>query len=147
MAGALGAVLVVVALPVLVYLSVRTGDLARVQVADGAVIVRARGLNRLWALKTEVRVPLSEVSAVRLGVARRSVPSGFRVPGTYVPGLIQAGTYRRSGEKSFWLVGRTSTVTVIECRGGPFDRIVLQLSSETGEELRHAVGSGPPEVS
>jgi hypothetical protein len=141
--GLVVAVLIILALPILIYFSVRTGDLARVDLADDVVIVRPRGLNRLWALKSEVRVPLSNVSEVHLDVPRRSVPSGFRMPGTAFPGLIQAGTYRRKGEKSFWLVGRTSKVTVIECLRGRFDRIVLQLRDETAVELRRVVSSGP----
>ncbi len=146
MGGLLGAALLVVGLPVLVYLSVRTGDLARVEVADGALVVRPRGLNRLWAFRIEVRVPLSQVSEVHSDVARKSVGSGLRVLGTYVPGLVQAGRFRSKGESSFWLVGRTSRVTVIDCRGGRFDRIVLQVSEDTVATLRRAVsgvsGSG-----
>ena len=141
MADLLLAALAIMAVPVLAYVSVRTGDLARVEVADDELIIRPRGLNRLWALKSEVRVPLSQVSDVRVDVPRRSLPSGFRVPGTYVPGLIQAGTYRRRGETSFWLVGRTPTVTVVDAPGGRFDRIVLQLSDTAATELRRAVGT------
>ncbi len=135
------------ALPVLAYLSVRKGDLAYVEITDDSLVVRPRGLNRVWALKGEVRIPLSQVSGVRTDVIRRDVPSGFRVPGTYIPGVIQAGTYRKSGEKSFWLVGRTPTVTVIECPGAAFDRIVLQLSANAVDELRRVVRTGPPSSS
>ncbi len=137
--GVLAVAAAIGALPALAYLSVRRGELARVEVVDGSLVVRPRGLNRLWALKPEVRVPVSHITDVRTGVARRSVPSGFRMPGTYVPGVIQAGTYRSRGERSFWLVGRTPTVTVIECRDGPFNRIVLQLSDDAADELRRAV--------
>ncbi len=117
----------------------RTPDLARVDVADGFLIVRPRGLNRLWALKAEVRVPLAQVSEVHASVARRDVPARFRTLGTYVPGLIQAGSYRTKGERSFWVVGRASTVTVIDCPGARFDRIVLQLSAKTAAELLQAL--------
>lgn len=141
-AGLLGAVLVIVALAALIYVSVRPEDLARVEVADGALVVRARGLNRLWALRAQLRIPLSEVSHVRRDVARETVPSGLRMPGTYVPGLVQAGTYRRGGERSFWLVGRTRKVTVIECPGSKVDRIVLQLSDETAAGLAAMVRPG-----
>ncbi len=64
------------------------------------------------------------------------------MPGTYVPGLIQAGTYRRRGEKSFWLVGRSPKVTVVDCPGGRFDRIVLQLTDKAAAELGRAVSGG-----
>ena len=144
-AVAYGAVLVIAvlgALAAVTYLSVRTGDLARADLADGVLVVRPRGLNRLWSFKREVRVPLSEIAQVDRDVARRSVPSGFRMPGTYLPGLIQAGTYRRKGEKSFWLVGRTPTVTVVECPGSRFDRLVLQLGNETAAQVERAVSSG-----
>lgn len=143
MGGPLMVVLVVVALALLVYLSGRTGNLLRVDVADGALAVRPRGLNRLWAMKGEVRVPLAHVSQVRTNVDRRTVPSGWRLPGTYVPGLLQAGTYRTKGERSFWLVGRARNVTVIDCAGGRFARIVLQLSQDTADELRRAVSNTP----
>ncbi len=139
--GPIAAASVIVGLPVLVYLSVRGEDLARVDVTGGVLVVRPRGLNRVWAMKGQVRVPLAQVSEVRTHVDRRSVPSGWRVPGTYVPGLILAGTYRLKGERSFWLVGRAAEVTVVECRGGRFDRIVLQLSDETAGNLQRAVTS------
>jgi len=129
--------------PAALYLSVRSGDLARVDVSGGELVVRPRGLVRLWAVKNEVRVPLADVASVRLDVDRRQVPSGWRVPGTYVPGVIQAGTYRRRGEKSFWLVGRTRRVTVIECRpGSRYDRIVLQVAGGTAARLAGALPQG-----
>jgi hypothetical protein len=117
----------------------RTRDLAEVEVTDGTLTVRPRGLNRLWAFKREVRVPVAQISGVRTGVARQSIPSRLRTLGTYVPGLIQAGTFRGKGERSFWLVGRTRTVTVVDCPGGRFDRIVLQLADASAERLRRAV--------
>ncbi len=138
--GLLAVILAIAAVPVLVYLSVRTDELAQVRVVDGVIVIRPRGLNRLWAFRTELRVPVSSVSAVRTDVPRRGVPSGFRMPGTYVPGLIQAGTYRRKGEKSFWLAGRSRTVTVIECRDAKFDRVVLQLRHGAVDELLHVAG-------
>ncbi len=143
MGSLLMVVLVVAALALLAYLSVRTGDLARVDVVDGALTVRPRGLNRVWAMKGAVRVPLDQVSQIRTGVDRRRVPNGWRLPGTYIPGLIQAGTYRTKGERSFWLVGRAREVTVIDCAGGRFAHVVLQLSEDTAGELRRAVSNRP----
>ncbi len=136
-------ILIVLGPPALMYASVRKGHLAEVDVAEDGLVVRPRRLNRLWAFKGEVRVPLSQIRELRAGVDRRSVPSGLRVPGTAVPGIIQAGTYRRKGQRSFWLVGRTRTVTVIECSGGRFDRIVLQLDDDEVAKLRRALGSLP----
>ena len=132
---------IILAFPALIYASVRKGVLAETDVADDTLVVRPLGLNRVWALKGEVRVPLSQISEVRPHVDRTQVRSGLRVPGTSFPGLIQAGTYRSQGQKSFWLVGRTRQVTVIECAGGKFDRIVLQLSDKRVEELRRALNS------
>ncbi len=118
------------------------GARARVEMEGGELVVRPRGLNRLWAFKGEVRIPLAAITEVRRDVSRTSVPSGLRVPGTYVPGVIQAGTYRRKGERSFWLVGRTRTVTVVECPGARYDRVVLELGDDEAAALREALATG-----
>ena len=141
-AGVLGVVLVVARALALMSLSFRGGALARVDVADGALVVRPRGLNRLCAMKGEVRVPVAAIGEVRGEVDRKSVPGGLRLPGTYVPGLIQAGTYRTRGEKSFWLVGQADKVTVVECPGARYERLVLQLDDDAAADLLRAVDPG-----
>lgn len=144
MAGTVGAVAVVVVvlglvfgIPVLIWVSAG-GDLADIGVEEGDLVVRPHRLNRVWALAREVRVPVLSITDVRTGVPRRQAPSGWRV-GTYLPGVMQAGTFRWRGRRSFWLVGRTSAVTVVDCPGARFDHLVLDLPADQALALRRSI--------
>ena len=50
---------------------------------------------------------------------------GMRLPGTYLPGVIAAGTYYNNGDKQFVAVARKTHLVVIERAEGGFARIVL----------------------
>ena len=55
------------------------------------------------------------------------MPRGLQVPGTYLPRILTAGTFRKGGEKSYWLVARGREVLVIELDGERYDRLVLDV--------------------
>src|SRR5438046_1354251 len=111
-----------------IWASVADSDLADVTVKGRAVVIVPKGLNRLWAVKSFIRVPLTAVAAARRGPDARSLPRGLRMPGTAVPGLIIAGTYRRSGHRSFWLFHRGRNAVVLETPGWTYERIVVEVA-------------------
>ncbi|MGB3055549.1 MAG: hypothetical protein WBB52_11920 [Acidimicrobiales bacterium] len=107
---------------------------------DDRLLVRPVGFMRFWALSRGVDVPVTAVSAV--GVAdRNSVRIGFRAPGTYLPGVMTAGTYRSHGEKDLWLVGRARQVVVISLHDEAFTNLVVQVEDPEAavEALRAAM--------
>ncbi len=56
-----------------------------------------RGLHKVWALKSRLRIPLAHIRAVHADpTTARRLPVGLRLPGTHAPGLITAGSYRES---------------------------------------------------
>ncbi len=99
------------------------------------LVVRLSGGDVVWAMAREVRVPRALVRSVEV-VDRRSLPPGLRLMGTYVPGLIAAGRFRRRGQRSFWVVRRAPRVLVVECPGARFDRLVLQVPDPHAEVAR-----------
>lgn len=93
---------------------------------DDRLLVRPVGFMRFWALSSGIDVPLGAVTSV--GVAeRRAVRLGFRAPGTYLPGVMTAGTYRSHGERDLWMVGRAPRVVVISLHGQRFTNVVVQV--------------------
>lgn len=107
---------------------------------DDRLLVRPVGFMRFWALSNGIDVPLTAVTDV--GVAdRKAVRIGFRAPGTYLPGVMTAGTYRSHGEKDLWLVGRTTRVVVITLHGERFTNVVAQVEDPEAavEALRAAM--------
>jgi hypothetical protein len=116
-------------------------NLAAVGVShDDRLLVRPVGLVRLWALSSGVEVPVTSV--VDVGVSRpREVPRGYRLPGTHLPGVMTAGTYRSHGDKALWMVGRNQEVLVIELTGERYRHLVLGVEDPhaANEALRAAM--------
>jgi hypothetical protein len=107
---------------------------------DDRLLVRPVGLVRVWALSKGVEVPVTSI--VDVGVSdRRDVAMGFRAPGTHLPGLMTAGTFRRRGEKDLWMVGRNPRVLVIELMGERYRHLILGVEDPEAatEALRAAL--------
>ena len=127
-------------------------------VVDGAVLrVSFSGASLVWALRRRLEVPLAHVRGVRIGPRRalqRQRPA-LRLPGTWVPGVITAGTFRtwsgRDG-KQLWDVRRGDDVLVVDLDHDPYARIVLEVADPqaTAAAIDHAIAArrtppgGPP---
>lgn len=121
-------------------------------VRDGVLEARILGLHKLWALKSRIRVPLSKVRAVRHDPGATLPWTALRMPGTYVPGAITAGTYRLGRRKEFWDVVRRDRVVVIELEDAGYDRLVVEVADpiaavRTIEAARRAQGPSGDDAS
>ena len=106
---------------------------------DDRLLVRPVGAMRFWALSKGIDVPISSVADV--GVEdRKAALRGWRAPGTYLPGVMIAGTYRSHGEKDLWFVGSAPQVLVIELVGEDYRHVVVQVEDPEAavEALRAA---------
>ena len=116
-------------------------NLAAVGVSpDDRLLVRPVGLVRLWALSSGVEVPITAV--VDVGVSERTeLVRGQRWPGTHLPGVLTAGTFRTRGEKALWMVGRNEKVLVIELTDEKYRHLVLGVEDPAAatEALRAAM--------
>ena len=103
-------------------------NLAAIGIHDDRLLVRPVGLVRLWALSKGVDVPIASV--VDVGIhPKRGLLRGWRAPGTYLPGVMIAGTFRSQGEKDLWMVGRTDKVLVIELTGETYRHVIIQVEA------------------
>ena len=101
--------------------------MAHVRIEGGELIVEIEGLNKVWALKSRITVPLSHVrgATVDPGIVRE--PKGLRSPGTYMPGVIVAGTFHSDGERIFWDVRDARKAIVIQLDDEEYARLVLEV--------------------
>lgn len=107
---------------------------------DDRLLVRPVGLVRVWALSTGIDVPITAV--VDVGVhQRKGLLRGWRAPGTHLPGVMTAGTFRSRGEKDLWMVGRAANVLVIELHGETHRHVIVQVEDPEAatEALRAAM--------
>ena len=96
-----------------------------VEIAGDDLVVTMQGLDRFWSLRRRITVPLAHVRGATAdpGVGRES--AGIRSPGTYVPRVITAGSYRKDGEWTFWNLRGSQQAVVVELTGERFRRLVL----------------------
>jgi hypothetical protein len=100
---------------------------AQIHVEGGTLVVDITGLDKLWALKSSLTIPLANVRGVTAdpGIARE--PKGLRAPGTHLPGVITAGTFHIDGEKVFWDVHDAAKAVVIELADQRYARLVVEV--------------------
>ena len=117
-----------------------------VTASDGCVRVRLKGSDAAWALKRRLDVPLGAVTEVRvaddasrwLGVSGRDL--GLRLPGTYVPGVITAGSFWwKTRGWTFCCLRRGQRALVIDVAPGDIRYRRLVLGVEDPDAARACV--------
>ena len=105
--------------------------MARIEIADGRLSVIIEGLDKVWALKSRLDIPLEHVTGVAYDPAQASRwPRGLRLPGSFIPGVITAGSYWRPGHGeddgwSFWDVHNPEQAIVISTSHEHYKQIVV----------------------
>lgn len=127
----------------------------KLEVTDTELIVRLGKWERLMALSSDVRVPLSQVRGAtedRNFGGASGFGLGWRVPGTHVPFVVAAGTFIKKGDRQFVFTRRLLKTIVIELAGNQWTRLVVGVRDPHGEVARinaavarsHTQGSAAP---
>jgi hypothetical protein len=127
----------------------RLTQLVDVDITSNEVIIRPRGLHRLWAFKREVRIPRAQLKRVETGVtpdARAMLSRSIRMPGTSVPSLITAGSYRSKGQWAFWdVVGKGEKAVTLSTEGHRYTQLIVDVGEPKAmvDALQRVIGSRP----
>lgn len=110
-----------------------------VEVGSDLVVVTLTGKDRVLALKGSLKIPAAKIRSVEV-LPRREVPAGnglmIRLPGTYVPRLIQHGSYGLGANREFWAVYRHDDVLVISVDDWDYRRVVLGTDNPAMDAMR-----------
>ena len=99
--------------------------MAELGIDGDEVVLRLSALERLEALHGDLRAPRAAVRDVRVVDDAYAEVRGLRWPGTGIPGVLLAGTFRARGTKTFAIVhGRPGGVRVV-FDGGDYDEWVV----------------------
>ena len=115
-----------------------------VEIVGDDLVVTMQGMDRVWSLRRRITVPLAHVRGATAdpGVGREH--AGIRSPGTYVPRVITAGSYRKDGEWTFWNLRASQQAVVAELTGERFRRLVLGVDDAraVAERVEHVLTRG-----
>lgn len=120
--------------------------MATISIDGNIMTVAVQGLDRLWALKSELTIPLAHVRGATVDPGIASDPKGWRGSGTHIPGVIVAGTFHQDGKLIFWDVHDTGKTVVIELEDDTYQRLVIEVSDPraTVELIEQAVARSRP---
>ncbi len=118
--------------------------MAEVELAEETLIVHVEGMDRLFALRSRLEVPLSHVEGAEADPEEaRSRWHGIMERGIWVPGPITAGTFYREGELVFWDVHDPEKTVVIQLRDERYARLIIEVDDPetTVTRVNEAVGA------
>jgi hypothetical protein len=104
------------------------------------------GWDKLWALKSQLEIPLAHIASVRADAEpARGWFHGLRLPGTEIPGLITAGTFYSRDGAVFFDIHNPDNAVVIELNHEHYRRLVIEVEdpSATVAMLTSAISAEP----
>jgi hypothetical protein len=93
------------------------------------VHLEVKGLDKLWAFKGHLDIPVAHIRAVRADpTIARNWWIGVKLPGTSIPGVIRAGTFYQADKCIFWDVHNPDNTIVIELHDERYDALVVEVA-------------------
>nr|WP_232348278.1 hypothetical protein [Cupriavidus taiwanensis] len=86
----------------------------RLELTDRELVVHLTPWDSIWSLRRGFRVPLAHIRGAAEDDGFDGRALGLRLPGTYFPGLIAAGTFIKGGDKQFVYTSRKLQTIVTE---------------------------------
>jgi hypothetical protein len=114
-----------------------------VNIADDQLTVDLQGIDRFWALRRRISVPLRHVRSIARTPYRTWRPAGFRLLGAELPGLLRVGRFSYRGQRVFWDVHHPERSIEIELVSEPFDRLINRRREARRDNARNSTGDAP----
>ena len=95
--------------------------------ADSAVF-EVEGLDRVFALRSRVEIPLTHITGAEFDPAQVGRWwHGWKLLGTDVPGLFAAGTFHYHGELVFWDVHDPNRAVTISLNHERYKKLIIEV--------------------
>ncbi len=103
--------------------------MVEISVAGDRLRFAVQGWDRLWALKSELEIPVAHVTSVRQDAEpARGWWHGLRLPGTQIPGVLTAGSFYQSDGVVFYDVHDPEQTIVLELDHEHYRRLVIEVA-------------------
>lgn len=115
-----------------------------VTVRGDRVSFKVEGLHQLWALRSELEIPLAHITGVEVNSELVGTWwHGLKVMGTDVPGVFAAGTFFYHGELVFWDVRHPDRTIIVSLAHERYKKLIVEVENPTSTAamLGSALGS------
>lgn len=106
--------------------------MVRPEIAGENLILHVEGMDKVWALKSQLTIPLKHITGIRLDEEMvKKWYHGVRLPGTSIPGVITAGTFYQEGKRVFWDIHHPAQAVVLSLADEMYDELVIEVENPT----------------
>ena len=117
-----------------------------VSIEDDRVIFDVLGMDKFWALKSKLEIPLTHVTGAEHNpeqVGRWW--HGWKLIGGDLPGVFAAGTFYYHGELVFWDVHDTERTIVVSLAHERYKKLIIEVEDPSAvvDTLQSAIRSRP----
>lgn len=103
--------------------------MVEVSIVGDHVHFEVEGLDKFWAFKSHLDIPLQHIRAARIDpAAAKGLWHGVRLPGTQVPGVVLAGSFFQSGGWVFYDVHHPEHTVIVELEHEHYNYLAIEVS-------------------
>jgi hypothetical protein len=104
--------------------------MVRAEVIGDTLHLHVEGMDKVWAFKSELSIPLQHITGVRKDeeIGKKWF-HGIKWPGTSLPGVITAGTFYQDGKRVFWDIHHPERAVVISLAHESYNELVIEVEN------------------
>ncbi|MEK6646794.1 MAG: hypothetical protein AABY84_09005 [Candidatus Firestonebacteria bacterium] len=103
--------------------------MVEILIKSDKVIISILGLHKLLACKSQIELTRKNIKSVK-HLDRYLKPPFWRIPGTYIPWVIIAGTYYGRKRKEFWdVIPNSGKGIVIDLENDKYTKVVVDIEN------------------
>ncbi len=113
-----------------------------IEITDGTLVLDVHGLDKLWSLRSTLRIPLAHVKSAETAAGlERGWFDGLKLGGTFIPGVLTAGTFYTRDGFVFWDVHDNARAIRIALEDETYRELIVEVESpETAvTTINHAI--------
>ena len=120
--------------------------MVNVKIEDGKLLLTLEGLDKLWAMKSHLTIPLGNVSAVRADakIASEKGRTGLKLTGARLGERLIAGSFRQDGKTVFWDVHDATNAIVLDLHDEHYAQLIVEVENPAAAvaQIQAALGNG-----
>ena len=96
---------------------------------DDSFVLSVSGMHKLWAFKSQLTIPLDNITNAHQNLESIKGWKGWRIPGTSIPSIITAGTFYKDGNKIFWDVSNSENCIIVDLKDEDYQQLIIEVEN------------------
>ena len=96
---------------------------------DDNFIFEVNGFHKLWALKSQLTIPAEHILNAHQDPESIKGWRGWKLPGTFIPTIITAGTFYKDGNKIFWDASDLEKCIIVNLKDEDYQELIIEVEN------------------